>query len=189
MKKWLKISGYILISVAVLIILLVVFKSEIYTINRKPPLVQEHRRVLTNLSKEAVKKGDKPVSALLLYDFKIIGQGYNTVSSDQNPTGHAQINAINDAVKNLGFEKFISLKPDLLLLLTTHEPCEMCRGALKIYNIENVLFIQENPPLNSFDSFVKDLKYEFYKMKLDSEGFTDNISKMQQEIKIISSEE
>ena len=161
MKKWLKILGYFIVSVAIITISLVVFKTEIYKINRKPPLVPEHRRILTNLSKEAVEKGDIPIAALLLYDFKIIGQGYNTVLSENNAAGHAEINAINDAIKNIGLEKFTNMDHELLLLITTYEPCEMCKGALKLYDIDEVLFVKEKPLSNSLENIVSELNYQF----------------------------
>ena len=56
-----------------------------------------------------MKKGDDPISAIVLYNYSVIGRGYNTIESDTNVVGHAVINAINDAVKSMGWAQFREL--------------------------------------------------------------------------------
>ena len=97
---------------------------------------------LTGLGKEAIRSGDVPVSALLIYDDVIIGRGYNTVLRDGNAGGHAEVNALSDAFTNLGREGFDRLDRERMVLLTTFEPCAMCKGLILEYRIGHLAFIE-----------------------------------------------
>ncbi|WAC39016.1 nucleoside deaminase [Pedobacter sp. SL55] len=76
-----------------------------------------------------------PFGALIVRDGKIISQSANTVTSDCDPTAHAEINAIRKAAKKLG-------KPDLsgCILYTSAEPCPMCLSAIYWANIAEVYY-------------------------------------------------
>lgn len=56
---------------------------------------------------------------------KIVGQGYNRVTSTNDPTAHAEVVAIRDACKNLK-----SFQLDDCTIYTSCEPCPMCLGAI-----------------------------------------------------------
>ena len=96
-------------------------------------------RLLT-LGKESLVSNDIPVASLLIYNNEIIGEGKNDVLKNNNPSGHAEINAIEDCFKKIGYQKFSKLKQQQLIMLSTYEPCEMCKGAIKEFGIENVVF-------------------------------------------------
>ena len=97
---------------------------------------------LRALGKEALRSNDVPVSALLKYGTETIGEGFNTVARDGNAGGHAEINAISDAIHRAGFTQFMALDRDSLRLVSTYEPCPMCRGALLEYRITHVEFLK-----------------------------------------------
>ena len=92
---------------------------------------------------EAALKNEVPVGSLLIYKNEIIGRGKNSVNADTNIAAHAEINALNDAIKKIGFAEFKKLKRDSLFLITTFEPCPMCCGALSENNIEHVIVLQK----------------------------------------------
>ena len=88
-----------------------------------------------NLAKEAEKMGEVPVGAVIVKDGEIIGKGKNTRETENNPIGHAEINAILDASKNLG-----SWRLDGCEMYVTLEPCAMCMGALINSRIKKITF-------------------------------------------------
>ncbi len=76
-----------------------------------------------------------PFGALIVKDEKIISQAHNEVLKTNDPTAHAEINAIRKASKAL--ETF-----DLsgCTIYTTCKPCPMCLGAIFWARITTVYF-------------------------------------------------
>ena len=70
-------------------------------------------------------KGGGPFGAVIVKDGKIIGKGCNNVTTTNDPTAHAEVQAIRDACKNLG-----TFQLDGCEVYTSCEPCPMCFGAL-----------------------------------------------------------
>src|ERR1017187_5428530 len=64
------------------------------------------RKELALLGSKAIASLDVPVGAILVYHDSIIGSGYNTVNKNHDAGGHAEINAISDALQRLGTEQF-----------------------------------------------------------------------------------
>ncbi len=71
------------------------------------------------------KKNGGPFGAIVVKDGKIIGRGVNTVTTNNDPTAHAEVNAIRDACKNIG-----SFQLDDCEIYSSCEPCPMCLGAI-----------------------------------------------------------
>jgi tRNA(Arg) A34 adenosine deaminase TadA len=76
-----------------------------------------------------------PFGAVVVMDGKIVGRGGNRVSSENDPTAHAEIVAIRDACKRIN--NFDLGGADLY---TTCEPCPMCLSAIYWANIKAVYF-------------------------------------------------
>jgi tRNA(adenine34) deaminase len=87
------------------------------------------------LAEEAEKEGEVPVGAVVVCDGKIVGTGRNRRETEKNALCHAEIEAINNACKNLGGWRLF--KCDLYVTL---EPCPMCAGAIINSRIKNVYF-------------------------------------------------
>jgi tRNA(Arg) A34 adenosine deaminase TadA len=124
---------------------------------------------LFSLGKKSLLSNDVPVSALIIYDGQIIGKGFNTVLADSNAAGHAEINAITNAVKNLGWENFFNLDREKLLLISTFEPCPMCIGAIQEYKIKHVNFIKEKSIGYWLKNRLGNFLYEQNKRKISSD--------------------
>ena len=76
---------------------------------------------------EAVKakeNGDYAIGAVLVKDGEIIAQSPNCTKSEQDPTQHAEVAVIRNAVKKLGHRHLAGC-----VMYTTHEPCPMCSTA------------------------------------------------------------
>jgi guanine deaminase len=79
-----------------------------------------------NLGRQGIKNNDGgPFGAVIVYKNKIVGMGHNTVIRDNDPTCHAEINAIRDASKHL---KRFNLEGCSIYI--SAEPCPMCLSAI-----------------------------------------------------------
>ncbi len=66
-----------------------------------------------------------PFGAVVAHEGIIIGEGWNSVTSTNDPTSHAEINAIRAACESIG-----SFQLTDCVLYTSCEPCPMCLGAI-----------------------------------------------------------
>jgi guanine deaminase len=106
------------------------------------------------LSIESVKSGTGPFGALIVKDNKIIAEGYNKVTSANDPTSHAEIVAIRNACKILNN---FSLKG--CNLYTTCEPCPMCLSAIYWARINKIYYANTRSDAQKID-FSDALIYE-----------------------------
>lgn len=83
---------------------------------------------------------DVPIGAIVVVDGVIVGRGHNTRQRDNDPTGHAEINALRDAAARLGHWQL-----DGATLYVTHEPCPMCAGALLLAHVGTVVYGADEP--------------------------------------------
>ncbi|MEI3045707.1 MAG: nucleoside deaminase [Romboutsia timonensis] len=75
--------------------------------------------------------------SVIVKDGVIVGEGYNTVTSDNDPTRHGEINAIKNTCKNMSTFDLSGCE-----LYTSAYPCPMCLGAIAIMwaNIKTVYY-------------------------------------------------
>ena len=66
-----------------------------------------------------------PFGCVIVKDGQVLAEGYNRVTSDQDPTAHAEIVAIREACRRLG-----TFQLDGCTLFSSCEPCPMCLGAI-----------------------------------------------------------
>jgi guanine deaminase len=66
-----------------------------------------------------------PFGAVVVKDGVIIGEGYNRVTSNNDPTAHAEIMAIRNACQHLGSYQLTGCE-----IYCSCEPCPMCLGAV-----------------------------------------------------------
>jgi tRNA(adenine34) deaminase len=87
------------------------------------------------LAREAERAGEVPVGAVVVQGGAIIGRGFNSPVSRNDPTAHAEIRALRQAaetVKNYRLEG--------ATLYVTLEPCVMCAGAAVTARIARLVF-------------------------------------------------
>ncbi len=87
------------------------------------------------LAKQAQSLDEVPIGAAIFHDGKIVGKGFNTKETTNDPTRHAEINAIADAAKRLGRWRLHDCT-----LVVTLEPCPMCAGAIVNARLDRVVF-------------------------------------------------
>jgi len=87
------------------------------------------------LAREAGKDGEVPVGCVIVRGDKIVGRGRNRREKDKTALGHAEIEAIADACRNLGGWRLWDCT-----LYVTLKPCPMCAGAIINARIPRVVF-------------------------------------------------
>ena len=141
MKHKLVTKLSVLLNIILLLILgTIALQTQFYKVRGFKDLDEHNMKELFSLAEESLQSGDVPVGSLVLYEGEIIGKGYNTVFRDGNICGHAEINALNNAIQKCGIREFLELDREKLEVLSTFEPCEMCKGALNHYRINNLTF-------------------------------------------------
>ena len=87
---------------------------------------EKFMRRAINLAQQGIDAGaGGPFGAVIVKNGDIVGEGYNQVTSTNDPTAHAEIVAIRNACQNLD-----SFQLDHCVLYTSCEPCPMCLGAI-----------------------------------------------------------
>ena len=87
------------------------------------------------LSITNVQAGGGPFGAVIVKNGEVIAEGVNRVTSTNDPTAHAEVNAIREACKKLGVFKLEGCE-----LYASCEPCPMCLGAIYWAHPERVYF-------------------------------------------------
>ncbi len=76
-----------------------------------------------------------PFGAVIVKDNKIIGEGWNKVTSQNDPTAHAEVEAIRSACKNINNFDLAGA-----VIYTSCEPCPMCLSAIYWARIEQIFY-------------------------------------------------
>ncbi|HEX6628365.1 MAG TPA: tRNA adenosine(34) deaminase TadA [Gemmatimonadaceae bacterium] len=96
---------------------------------------EQYIRNALDLAREAAKRNEVPVGAVIVRDGSIIAAASNRTLRDQDPTAHAEVLAIREASAKLDRWRL-----DDCTLYVTVEPCAMCAGALVLSRIQRVVF-------------------------------------------------
>jgi tRNA(adenine34) deaminase len=92
------------------------------------------------LAAAAAAAGEVPVGALLVRGGEVLGEGYNRPIAAQDPTAHAEVEALRAAARRVGNYRL----PGSTLYVTL-EPCPMCAGALIQARVARVVFAAPDP--------------------------------------------
>ena len=87
------------------------------------------------LAAEAAADGEVPVGCVIVCRDQIVGRGRNRRETAKTALGHAEIEAIADACRNLGGWRLWECT-----LYVTLEPCPMCAGAIVNARIPKVVY-------------------------------------------------
>ncbi len=87
------------------------------------------------LAAEAAAEGEIPVGCVIVRNGAVVGRGRNRRETEKTALGHAEIEAIADACKNLGGWRLWDCT-----LYVTLEPCPMCAGAIINARIPRVVY-------------------------------------------------
>jgi tRNA(Arg) A34 adenosine deaminase TadA len=98
--------------------------------DRAPEIVQSRaagREALMErafeMRRRAIARGDQPFGAVIVKDGRIVGEGVSAVVTDNDPTAHAEMQAIRDAARRLGTRDLTGCE-----MYGTSRACPMCEA-------------------------------------------------------------
>lgn len=90
------------------------------------PYSESYMREAIRLSQEKMDAGEGgPFGAVIVKNGKIVGRGWNRVTSANDPTAHAEVEAIRDACARLDTFSLAGCE-----IYASCEPCPMCLAAI-----------------------------------------------------------
>ncbi|ODT85227.1 MAG: tRNA-specific adenosine deaminase [Nitrosomonadales bacterium SCN 54-20] len=92
------------------------------------------------------EKGGRPFGAVVVKDGEVIATGVNEILATNDPTSHAEMNAIRRASQRLG-------SPDLqgCTVYASGHPCPMCMAAMRMAGVGEVVYAYSNEDGAPFD--------------------------------------
>ena len=112
------------------------------------------------LSINNIKNNGGPFGCVIVKNDQIIAEGVNRVTSNNDPTAHAEIVAIREACKKLNTFNLEGTE-----LYTSCEPCPMCLSAMYWSHIDKIYYgnsRNDAAKINFDDKFI----YEEFKVKM-----------------------
>lgn len=91
------------------------------------------------LARANIGKGGRPFGAVLVRDGAVVATAVNEIHATNDPTSHAEMNAIRAASRKLG-------SPDLKgsAVYASGHPCPMCMAAMRLSGVEKVCYAYSN---------------------------------------------
>ena len=92
------------------------------------------------LADRAAGEGEVPVGAVLVDAGEVIGEGWNRPIATNDPTAHAEIQALRQGAALIGNYRLVEAT-----LYVTLEPCAMCAGAMVHARIKRLVYGAVDP--------------------------------------------
>ena len=119
-------------------------------------------------------KSEIPVAAAIIDEnLEIVSKSINQITTDLDPTAHAEIVAIRQAAKKLQNNRL-----DSYSLISTLEPCLMCSGAISQARINKVIFGAYEPKTGFVSSLFPTIKEFQPKLEVLGGVLEDKCSKI-----------
>ena len=113
------------------------------------------------LSIESINSGGGPFGSVIVKDGKIISEGMNRVTVNNDPTAHGEITAIREACKKLNTFDLSGYE-----LYSNCEPCPMCLSAIYWSHIEKVYYANTRDDAHNID-FLDPVIYTDFKKNIN----------------------
>ena len=89
----------------------------------------------------ALRADDVPVGAVVVGpDGEVLGRGHNVREAEADPTGHAEVRALQAAARAVGEWRLAGCT-----LVVTLEPCTMCAGASVLARVDRLVYGADDP--------------------------------------------
>ncbi|WP_346949387.1 tRNA adenosine(34) deaminase TadA [Dyella sp.] len=123
------------------------------------------RRALQLAGHARDAENEVPVGALVVLDGEIIGLGWNRNITLNDPTAHAEIQAIRAAGEKIGNYRLVGAT-----LYVTLEPCAMCSMALVHARVGRVVYGATDPKTGAAGSVFDTLISERHNHRIQVDG-------------------
>lgn len=114
---------------------------------------KEYMKMALEEAKEAARKGEVPVGAILVKGDQVLGKDHNRSIELRDPTAHAEVLALRRAGRVLG-----NYRLNDTVMYVTSEPCPMCAAAMIHGRISRLVFGTLEPKFGAVES-----KFELFK--------------------------
>jgi tRNA(adenine34) deaminase len=111
--------------------------------------VDEAMTEALSLARQAGAKGEVPVGAVALFEGRVVGRGANRREGGKDPTGHAELLAVQEAARTLGRWRLTGVT-----VVATLEPCAMCAGAMVLARIDRLVYGASDPKAGAVGSLM-----------------------------------
>ena len=101
-------------------------------------------------SGKAAAEGNSPVGSIIVRNVEVIGIGQNRVTSENDPTAHAEVDAIRDACRKLGTTNLSDA-----YCYTSMEPCPMCCWAIKAAGLAGMVIGARHADMKDINPLAK----------------------------------
>lgn len=91
------------------------------------------------LARANVEKGGRPFGAVIVKDGSVIASGVNEILRTNDPTSHAELNAIRKASQKLHSANLAGCT-----VYASGHPCPMCMAAMRMSGIGEVVYAYSN---------------------------------------------
>jgi tRNA(adenine34) deaminase len=99
-------------------------------------------------ARRALPSADVPVGAVVIGpDGSVLGRGHNVREAEGDPTGHAEVRALQAAAASVGEWRLAGCS-----LVVTLEPCTMCAGALVLARVDRLVYGADDPKAGAVGS-------------------------------------
>lgn len=96
--------------------------------------LDQFMRIAIEEAKISLREGNNGFGSVIIKDGNIIVSSHDKEDTENDPTSHAEMNAIREA------SKIIGKKLSGCILVSTHEPCPMCASAIVWAGITDVAY-------------------------------------------------
>jgi len=90
----------------------------------------------------AAEAGEVPIGAVIVRDGRVIGRGRNMTEALKDPTAHAEMMAVRDALRTTGSSLY---RLGGCSMYVTLEPCAMCAGAIVLCRLKRLVIGAMDP--------------------------------------------
>lgn len=101
---------------------------------------EKFMRLALNEARKALEQQEVPIGAVIVANDTVVGRGHNLVETLDDPTAHAEMQALTAAASTLGGKYLQNCT-----LYVTVEPCIMCAGAIGWSQIARVVWGADDP--------------------------------------------
>ena len=115
----------------------------------------EFMRAALEQAREARRRNEVPVGAVVVLDGRIVGAGFNQPIGTHDPTAHAEIRAMREAARAVGNYRLTGAT-----LYVTVEPCLMCVGAMVHARIATLVYGAPEPKAGAVVSTMRAHEHE-----------------------------
>ncbi|WP_423193992.1 nucleoside deaminase [Cupriavidus sp. H18C2] len=100
---------------------------------------QQYLQEAIRLARANMEAGGRPFGAVIVRDGQVIATAVNEIHKTQDPTSHAELNAIRAASHKLGSPSLAGCA-----VYASGHPCPMCMAAMRLAGVTEVAYAYSN---------------------------------------------